>query len=141
MQETMGHVWIAGAGPGDPGLVTVAAAAAIAAADVILYDALASPALLRGARGGADIVYVGKRAARHALPQDAINALLVHHARAGRRVVRLKGGDPFVFGRGSEEALACRAAAVPFTVIPGVTSAIAGPAYAGIPVTHRGVAA
>jgi uroporphyrinogen III methyltransferase/synthase len=141
MQETMGHVWIAGAGPGDPGLVTVAAAAAIAAADVILYDALASPALLRGAREGADIVYVGKRAARHALPQDAINALLVHHARAGRRVVRLKGGDPFVFGRGSEEALACRAAAVPFTVIPGVTSAIAGPAYAGIPVTHRGVAA
>jgi len=140
MHETTGHVWIAGAGPGDPGLVTVAAAAAIAAADVILYDALASPALLRGARPGAEVVYVGKRSARHALPQEAINALLVHHARAGRRVVRLKGGDPFVFGRGSEEALACRAAGVPFTIVSGVTSAIGGPAYAGIPVTHRGVA-
>lgn len=141
MQETDGHVWIAGAGPGDPGLVTVAAAAAIANADIVLYDALASPALLRGTRPGAETVYVGKRAGRHALPQDAINALLVHHARGGKRVVRLKGGDPFVFGRGGEEAQACRAAGVSFTVIPGITSAIAGPAYAGIPVTQRGVAA
>lgn len=136
-----GHVWIVGAGPGDPGLLTVAGAAALARAEVVLYDALASSALLRGVPEGAELHYVGKRSGHHAMPQDAISSLLVERARQGRRVVRLKGGDPFVFGRGAEEALACRQAGIPFTVIPGVTSAIAVPAYAGIPVTHRGVAA
>ncbi len=135
-----GHVWIVGAGPGDPGLITVAGARAIAEADVILYDALAPSALLRGARPDADTVYVGKRAANHALSQAEIESLMVRHARDGRKVVRLKGGDPFVFGRGGEEALACRKAGVGFTVVPGVTSAIGAAAYAGIPVTHRGIA-
>jgi uroporphyrinogen III methyltransferase/synthase len=130
-----------GAGPGDAGLITVAGARAIAAADVVLYDALATPALLRGAKPGAELVYVGKRSGQHSMTQEDMNQLLVEHALAGKRVVRLKGGDPFVFGRGSEEALACRAAGVPFTVIPGITSAIAAPAYAGIPVTHRGSSA
>src|SRR5690606_22700801 len=102
---------------------------------------LASPALLRSVPAHAERCYVGKRADQHALPQDEINALLVDRARRGQTVVRLKGGDPFVFGRGSEEALACRAAGVPFTIIPGITSAIAAPAYAGIPVTHRGLSA
>lgn len=136
-----GHVFIVGAGPGDPGLITVAGARAIAAADVVLYDALASPALLRGTKPGAEKRYVGKRAGEHALSQSGIEALIVRHARAGKVVARLKGGDPFVFGRGSEEALACARAGIPFTVIPGITSAIAAPAYAGIPVTHRGVSA
>jgi uroporphyrinogen III methyltransferase / synthase len=141
MTGETGHVWIVGAGPGDPGLITVAGARAIAEADVILYDALAAPALLRGARPGAEVEYVGKRSASHQLPQEEMNALIVKHAKAGKRVVRLKGGDPFVFGRGGEEALACRAAGIPFTIVPGITSAIAAPAYAGIPVTHRQVSA
>ena len=141
MTGETGHVWIVGAGPGDPGLITVAGARAIAEADVILYDALATPALLRGARPGAEVEYVGKRSANHQLPQEEMNALIVRHAKQGKRVVRLKGGDPFVFGRGGEEALACRAAGVPFTIVPGITSAIAAPAYAGIPVTHRQVSA
>ncbi len=139
-ESQIGNVSIVGAGPGDPGLITVAGARALEAADVVLYDALASPELLRHAVG-AELVYVGKRAGQHAMRQDEINACLIEHARAGKRVVRLKGGDPFVFGRGSEEALACREAGVPFAVIPGLTSAIAAPAYAGIPVTHRGVSA
>jgi uroporphyrinogen III methyltransferase/synthase len=139
MTDSDGHVWIVGAGPGDPGLITVAGARAIAEADVILYDALTSPALLRGARADAEVVYVGKRAADHALTQAEIEALVVRHALDGRRVVRLKGGDPFVFGRGGEEALACRKAGVRYTIVPGVTSAIGAPAYAGIPVTHRGL--
>ena len=138
--SSIGDVAIVGAGPGDPGLITVAGVQALEAADVVLYDALASPELLRYA-DGAELVYVGKRAGHHAMRQDEINASLVEHAQAGKRVVRLKGGDPFVFGRGSEEALACRDAGVPFTVVPGITSAIAAPAYAGIPVTHRGVSA
>ena len=135
--ETIGHITIAGAGPGDPGLLTVAAGRAIATADVIVYDALANPALLRGARRGAELIDVGKRAGAHTLPQEQIEALLIREARAGKQVLRLKGGDPFVFGRGGEEAQACARAGVSFTVIPGVTSAIAGPAYAGIPITHR----
>lgn len=135
-----GHVFIVGAGPGDPGLVTVAGARAIAAADVIFYDALSSPALLRGARPGAELVYVGKRVGEHALSQEQLQGLIVARAASGCVVVRLKGGDPFVFGRGGEEALACRAAGIEYTVIPGVTSAVAAPAYAGIPLTHRGVA-
>ncbi|MEO6399112.1 MAG: uroporphyrinogen-III C-methyltransferase [Tepidiformaceae bacterium] len=135
-----GHVWIVGAGPGDPGLITVAGTRALAAADVVLYDALAAPALLRGLRPEAELIYVGKRSGRQQMSQDAINAALVEHARSSRRVVRLKGGDPFVFGRGSEEALACHSAAIRFTIIPGISSALAAPAYAGIPLTHRGVA-
>lgn len=138
--RSIGDVAIVGAGPGDPGLITVAGMHALEAADVVLYDALASTELLHNA-GTAELIYVGKRAGQHAMTQGEINACLVGHARNGRRVVRLKGGDPFVFGRGSEEALACRAAGVPFTVVPGITSAIAAPAYAGIPVTHRGVSA
>ncbi|MGE5595414.1 MAG: uroporphyrinogen-III C-methyltransferase [Hyphomicrobiales bacterium] len=136
---TEGHAWIVGAGPGDPGLITVAGVRALAAADVVLYDALSSPALLREARPGAEFVYVGKRAGEHAMSQAEIEALMVSRAKAGANVVRLKGGDPFVFGRGSEEALACREAGVPFTIVPGISSALAAPAYAGIPVTHRGL--
>ena len=135
-----GHVWIVGAGPGDPGLLTVAGARALAAADVVLYDALAAPSLLRDVSASAELIYVGKRSGRHQMTQDAINAAVIEHARAGKSVVRLKGGDPFVFGRGSEEALACRAAGVDFTIVPGISSALAAPAYAGIPVTHRGLA-
>ncbi len=135
-----GHVWIVGAGPGDPGLLTVAGARALAAADVILYDALASPSLLREVQAEAELVYVGKRSGRHQMGQDEINAALVEQARAGRSVVRLKGGDPFVFGRGGEEAQACRAGGVRFTIVPGISSALAAPAYAGIPATHRGMA-
>jgi uroporphyrinogen III methyltransferase/synthase len=132
-----GKVYLVGAGPGDPGLVTVKAVKLLAGADVIVYDQLASPELLKKARPGAEILYVGKKAGAHTLPQGGINQLLVDKARAGLTVVRLKGGDPFVFGRGGEEAESLAAAGVPFEVVPGVTSAVAVPAYAGIPVTHR----
>jgi uroporphyrinogen III methyltransferase/synthase len=135
-----GRVFIVGAGPGDPGLLTLAAAKALAEADVVLYDALASPAVLRHARPGADVRYVGKRSRDHAYPQAELTELLVSLARGGKKVVRLKGGDPFIYGRGGEEARACREAGVPYTVIPGITSAIAAPAYAGIPLTYRGLA-
>jgi uroporphyrinogen III methyltransferase/synthase len=121
--------------------MTVAGVRALAGAGVVFYDALVNPALLRGARPGAELVYVGKRAGNHAQGQREIEARMVEAARAGALVVRLKGGDPFVFGRGGEEALACREAGIPFTIVPGISSAIAGPAYAGIPVTHRGVSA
>jgi uroporphyrin-III C-methyltransferase/precorrin-2 dehydrogenase/sirohydrochlorin ferrochelatase len=134
-----GLVSLVGAGPGDPGLLTRRAVERLRHADLVLYDALVSPEVLGIARR-AHRFYVGKRAGRHALSQDAINALLVRAARRGRRVVRLKAGDPFVFGRGGEEALALTAAGVPFEVVPGVSSALAAPALAGIPVTHRGVA-
>jgi uroporphyrinogen III methyltransferase/synthase len=133
-----GKVYLVGAGPGDPGLMTVKGLKLLARADVIVYDQLASPELLQQARPGAEIVYVGKKAGAHTLPQGSINEVLVDKARAGLTVVRLKGGDPFVFGRGGEEAEALAAAGVPFEVVPGVTSAVAVPAYAGIPVTHRG---
>jgi uroporphyrinogen III methyltransferase/synthase len=135
-----GFVSLVGAGPGDPELITVGAVARLAQADVVIYDRLANPVLLRHARAGAEHIYAGKLPERHTLSQDEINALLVEHGSAGKRVVRLKGGDPFVFGRGGEEAEALVEARVPFEVLPGVTSAIAAPAYAGIPVTHRGVA-
>ncbi|MCH7483681.1 MAG: uroporphyrinogen-III C-methyltransferase [Chloroflexi bacterium] len=142
-----GVVYLVGAGPGDPGLITVAGLDRIREADVIVYDRLISDRLLDHARGGAELIYVGKipghvsgaTGASH--DQDAINQTLVDKALEGRCVVRLKGGDPFVFGRGGEEAEALRAAGIPFEVVPGVTSAVAVPAYAGIPVTHRGVAA
>jgi uroporphyrinogen III methyltransferase / synthase len=133
-------VYVVGAGPGDPGLMTRRSLDLIAAADVILYDRLIPPDALEGARPDAELRYVGKEPGAAALEQDEINALLVEHGRAGKRVVRLKGGDPFVFGRGGEEAEALAAADVPFEVVPGVTAGVAAPAYAGIPVTHRDVA-
>lgn len=140
MAAMAGEVFIVGAGPGDPGLCTIAGIQALRKADVVLYDALSSSALLREAKEGAELVYVGKRAGQPAMTQSEIEQRMVAEAISGRCVVRLKGGDPFVFGRGGEEALACWKAEVPFTVIPGVTSAIAAAAYAGIPVTHRELA-
>jgi uroporphyrin-III C-methyltransferase / precorrin-2 dehydrogenase / sirohydrochlorin ferrochelatase len=134
-----GHVSLVGAGPGDPALLTRRAMACLRAADLVLYDALIDERILRYARH-AQRFFVGKRAGRHALTQDRINALMIRAGRRGRRVVRLKGGDPFVLGRGGEEALALTAAGVPCEVVPGITSAIAAPALAGIPVTHRGLA-
>src|SRR5919206_5139300 len=134
-------VYLVGAGPGDPGLMTRRALELIAEADAILYDRLIPPGALEGARPDADLRYVGKAPGAPALPQEEINALLVELARTGKTVVRLKGGDPFVFGRGGEEALALVEAGLPFEVVPGVTSGMAAPAYAGIPVTHRGISA
>lgn len=139
MSPSLGHVWLVGAGPGDPRLVTVAGLEALRLADVVVYDRLASPLLLDEAPGAALKIDAGKRVGRQNLTQDDITTLLLEHGRQGRRVVRLKGGDPFVFGRGGEEALALAAAGIPCTVIPGVTSAVSGPAAAGIPVTHRGL--
>jgi uroporphyrinogen III methyltransferase/synthase len=132
-----GKVFLVGAGPGDPGLLTVRAVELIAAADLIAVDALVSAEVMECIPSGTDIVYVGKRAGAHAMPQEEINALLIAEAYRGKCVVRLKGGDPFVFGRGAEEAEELAAAGVPFEIVPGISSAIAGPAYAGIPVTHR----
>ena len=134
-----GLVTLVGGGPGDPGLITVAGLEALRSADVVLYDHLAPLALLDQVPAGAVTVDVGKLPRGEFTPQEEINRLLVEHARAGRRVVRLKGGDPFVFGRGGEEVLACRSAGIEVRVIPGVSSAIAAPGLAGIPVTHRGV--
>ncbi|MPZ48685.1 MAG: uroporphyrinogen-III C-methyltransferase [Dehalococcoidia bacterium] len=135
-----GFVSLVGAGPGDPGLLTVAGRDRLAEADVVLYDRLANPALLDHAPATAELIFAGKSPEHKAYSQEEINGLLIQHGKAGKRVVRLKGGDPFVFGRGGEEALALVAAGVPFEVVPGVTSAIAAPAYAGVPVTHRGLA-
>ncbi len=137
-----GTVYLVGAGPGDPGLITVRGLAALRSADVVVYDRLGvSPALLDHASRNAERIFAGKSARKHAMTQAQINRLLVSKARAGATVVRLKGGDPFVFGRGGEEAEALATAGVPFEVVPGVTSATAGPAAAGIPVTHRDWAA
>jgi uroporphyrinogen III methyltransferase/synthase len=133
-------VFLVGAGPGDPGLMTVRAAELIAQADVILHDRLIPPGALDGARPGAELVDVGKQGGGPQLPQEEIDRLLVQHGAGGRTVVRLKGGDPFVFGRGGEEALVLRRAGIPYEVVPGVTAGISAPAYAGIPVTHRGLA-
>src|SRR3954471_20714223 len=132
-------VYLVGAGPGDPGLMTQRALELIARADAILYDRLIPPGALDGAPAGADLRYVGKQPGGHAMGQDDINALLVELGRDGREVVRLKGGDPFVFGRGGEEAQALADAGIPFGVVPGVSTLAAGPAAAGIPLTHRGV--
>ena len=132
-----GWVWLAGAGPGDAGLITLLGLHAIANADVILYDALVNEALLKFSRPGAEIVYAGKRRGIASIKQGEISRQLVAIARKGKRVLRLKGGDPFVFGRGAEEALALARASVPFRIVPGVTAGIGGLAYAGIPVTHR----
>ncbi|HUR92178.1 MAG TPA: uroporphyrinogen-III C-methyltransferase [Gemmatimonadaceae bacterium] len=138
-----GKVFLVGAGPGDPGLLTVRGRELIDGADAIVYDALANPALLPPdavSAGFPELFYVGKRGGdKHSVTQEDINLLLIRLAREGKRVVRLKGGDPFVFGRGSEEAIACSEAGVPCEVVPGITAGIAAPAYAGIPVTHRGM--
>jgi uroporphyrin-III C-methyltransferase / precorrin-2 dehydrogenase / sirohydrochlorin ferrochelatase len=134
-----GFVWLVGAGPGDPDLLTRRAARCLESADLVLYDALVQPGALALAPH-AQCFSVGKRAGRQAMRQETIHFLMIRAARRGKRVVRLKGGDPFVFGRGGEEALALAAAGVPFEVVPGVSSAVAAPALAGIPVTHRGLA-
>jgi uroporphyrinogen III methyltransferase / synthase len=133
-------VHLVGAGPGDPGLLTVRAVELIAAADVVLYDRLIPTEAVRHARADAELVYVGKQGGGPQMPQEEIDRLLVEHGRAGRRVVRLKGGDPLVFGRGGEEALVLREAGVEFEIVPGVTAGVGAPAYAGIPVTHRELA-
>lgn len=132
-----GSVTLVGGGPGDPGLITVAGLEAVRTADVVVTDRLAPLGVLHGL--DVEVIDVGKIPRGRSTPQEAINRILVEHARAGRRVVRLKGGDSFVFGRGGEEMEACTAAGIPVVVVPGVTSAIAGPALAGIPVTHRGL--
>src|SRR5437879_25550 len=131
-----GKVDVVGAGPGDLGLVTLRAKECIENADVLVYDHLANPDMLGWARDNAEIIYAGKQPGESRTQQE-INALLIDKAREGKRVVRLKGGDPFVFGRGAEEAQEIANAGIPFEIVPGITSAIAGPAYAGIPVTHR----
>jgi uroporphyrinogen III methyltransferase/synthase len=136
-----GRVVLVGAGPGDPGLMTVRALEAIAQADVILYDKLIPPTALHGARADAELIDVGKVGGGEQVPQEETQRLLLTHAQQGRNVVRVKGGDPFVFGRGGEEALLCREHGIPFEVVPGVTAGVAAPAYAGIPVTQRGMAA
>jgi uroporphyrin-III C-methyltransferase/precorrin-2 dehydrogenase/sirohydrochlorin ferrochelatase len=134
-----GTVYLVGAGPGDPGLLTVRGRRLLGSADTVVYDALVDARLLDLCPAAASRIYVGKRSGRHARSQDEINGILVAEARAGRRVVRLKGGDPFVFGRGGEEAEAMAAAGVRFEVVPGVSAGVAAPAYAGIPLTHRSV--
>src|SRR5205814_426423 len=134
-----GLVSLVGAGPGDPELLTVRAVARLQAADLVLYDALVDPATLRHA-AHARWAYVGKRAGRHSISQETIERIMIRRALRGERVVRLKSGDPFVFGRGGEEALALAAAGVPCEIVPGVSSAVAAPALSGIPVTHRGLA-
>ncbi len=134
-----GWVWLAGAGPGDPGLVTLHTLNGLRQADVVVYDALVDKGILDWMRPGVEAVYAGKRGGKPSPKQRDISLRLIEMAREGKRVLRLKGGDPFVFGRGGEEALSLVEAGVPFRVIPGVTAGIGGFAYAGIPLTHRDV--
>ncbi len=135
--NTPGICYLVGAGPGDLGLVTLRAKRCVEEADVLIYDALSNPEILRWTKPGCEKIYVGKRAKDHALSQEGINALIVEKTKEGKNVVRLKGGDPMIFGRGGEEAAELAEAGVAFEIVPGISSAIAGPAYAGIPVTHR----
>jgi uroporphyrinogen III methyltransferase/synthase len=135
--KSTGTVYLVGAGPGDAGLLTLRGAELLARADVVVYDALINKDLLRLAPKDAEIIYAGKRSKDHAMPQEELNELLVTKARAGKTVVRLKGGDPYIFGRGGEEAAQLAGAKIPFEVVPGVSSVVAGPNYAGIPLTHR----
>ena len=132
-----GRVYLIGAGPGDPELLTLKAARAIASSDVIFYDDLVNPEVLAHARRGVELVYVGKRSGAHSTPQAEINRMLIERARRGQTVARLKGGDPFIFGRGGEEALALAEAAIDWEVVPGISAGVAAAAYAGIPLTHR----
>jgi uroporphyrinogen III methyltransferase/synthase len=140
LKKKANKVYLVGAGPGDPGLITVRGAQLLARADVVIYDYLSDPALLAYAPEKSEKIYVGKSGSRHTMEQDEINALIVKKGLQGKNVVRLKGGDPFVFGRGGEECEALRSANIPYEVVPGITSGIAAPAYAGIPVTHRKMA-
>ena len=135
-----GTVWLVGAGPGDPGLITIYAAHGLAHAEVVVYDALVDRQILDLANPGAEMIFAGKRGGRPSQRQPDITAVAIALAKAGKRVARLKGGDPFVFGRGGEEAQAFVAAGIPFRVVPGITAGIGGLAYAGIPLTHRGAA-
>ena len=137
MKKSSGHVYLVGAGPGDPGLISVKGKACIEKADVLVYDFLAASSLLAYAREGAECIYVGKKGGDHTLKQHKINDLLVEKGSAGLVVTRLKGGDPFIFGRGGEEVEALIEAGISFEIVPGVTSAVAASAYAGIPLTHR----
>src|SRR5436305_12572332 len=136
---TPGSVWLVGAGPGDPGLLSALAFHALESADVVVYDALVDPRILALTPAGAQLDYAGKRGGRPSPSQPDISARLIRLAREGRRVLRLKGGDPCVFGRGGEEALALAEAAIPFRIVPGITAGIGGLAYAGVPVAHRGL--
>lgn len=140
-QARSGHVWLVGAGPGDADLITLRGLRALQAADVVFHDSLAAPELLDHCRPGTPRIPVGKRAGRHSVPQEDIHVLLAAHARAGLTVVRLKGGDPFIFGRGGEEMEFLRAQGIPVTVVPGVTAASGCAAATGIPLTHRDLAA
>src|SRR3954462_9063477 len=135
-----GKVFLVGAGPGDPGLLTARALELLASADVVIHDRLIPAGALDGARPDAELLYVGKEGGGEQVPQEETNRLIVEKARAGHTIVRLKGGDPFVFGRGGEEAQLLREAGIPYEVVPGVTAGGAAPAYAGVPVTHRGLA-
>src|SRR3954469_7962735 len=135
-----GKVFLVGAGPGDPGLLTVRAVELLASADVVIHDRLIPAGALDGVRPDAEVLYVGKEGGGEQVPQDETNRLLLEKARAGHTIVRLKGGDPFVFGRGGEEAQLLRAEGIPYEVVPGVTAGVAAAAYAGVPVTHRGLA-
>lgn len=137
IEVNKGKVYIVGAGPGDPDLITVRAVECLKQADVVIYDFLAVPKLLQYVREGAEIIYVGKKGGDHTLSQEKINELIAAKAKEGHAVVRLKGGDPFIFGRGGEEAEVLAQAGIPFEIVPGVTSPVAAPAYAGIPLTHR----
>ena len=139
-EKTTGKVYLVGAGPGDPGLITVKGLRCLQQAQVVVYDRLLDPSLLDSVPGSCERIFVGKERGRQALTQDEINALLVERGSAGQTVVRLKGGDPFVFGRGGEEALALAENSISFEVVPGITSAISAAAYAGIPITQRRVA-
>jgi uroporphyrin-III C-methyltransferase len=138
--DKLGKVYLVGAGPGDPGLMTVRGLQLLRRADVIVYDQLVNPELLEETSPAARRIFVGKQAGRHSIAQNEINEVLINYALHGYQVVRLKGGDPFVFGRGGEEAEALADAGIPFEIVPGVSSAVAVPAYAGIPLTHRNYA-